>query len=78
VSCKLVGKTQNNLVNNRNESFIAGFDYRYESFVVEKREETLLYDAGSFLAAGRKSLLSIKKLWSILNNNKDSITFEMV
>ncbi len=29
------------------------FHYRFESFIVEKREETLLYDAGSFLAAGR-------------------------
>ncbi len=28
------------------------FHYSFESFVVEEREETLVYDAGSFLAAG--------------------------
>ena len=58
MSCKLVVKPQNNRIDFRNESSnevmknIVGFHYRFESFVVEEREETLVYDAGSFLAAG--------------------------
>ena len=52
-------KTQNNRIEFRNQSSdemlknTVGFHYIFESFVVEEREETLIYDAGSFLAAGR-------------------------
>ncbi len=50
---------QNNVIQFGNQSSeilknTATLHYSFESFVVEEREETFVYDVGSFLAAGKQ------------------------
>jgi hypothetical protein len=44
--------------------------YGFESLIVEEREESLVYDIGSFLAAGNNSLFHFGKVKNFLEQSK--------